>query len=143
MLHFIILYCTHHTEPCHWATWVAPFFSDRNVVDLFRAPLTPPLDPGRLEPSPWPGPWPPPPSPAAKAKVGIEGATLKGNILGGSLCKLTAGGERNRNQFVIVFSGDCNFVSKRGYAAPSHPWECRGAILQRKYCRCAARRPKP
>ena len=63
--------------------------------------------------------------------------------MGGSLCKLTAGGKRNRNQFVIVFSGGCNLVSRHGHAAPSHPWECRGAILQRKYCRCAARRPKP
>ena len=45
--------------------------------------------------------------------------------------------------FRQIFSGGCNLVSRHGHAAPSHPWECRGAILQRKYCRCAARRPKP
>ena len=90
-----------------------------------------------------PGAAPGPSWPRQKWEFRAPALNLKG-ILGGSLCKLTAGGgKRNRNQFVIVFSRDCNLVSRRGYAAPSHPWECRGAILQRKYCRCAARRPKP
>ena len=74
---------------------------------------------GPLTPGPPPGPWTPPgrcwarrgPWPLlAKAEVGIEG-----NILGGSLCKLTAGGNLRKQ------SRDCNLVSRRGYAAPLTP----------------------
>ena len=122
-------------EPCHWATWVAPIFSEGNSLDSLEIRMPPLALPGPLWPSlrpppppgpPWPPPlapgphlappgppWPPlaPPGPpwpalalhkkecmpvlAAKAEVGIEGAR-KGSILGGSLCKLTAGGKRNR-----------------------------------------------
>ena len=162
-------------EPCHWATWVAPIFSEGIPSILKRLEHPKPHHRSLWWTFPWHPPWPKDPLPADSRDPDTSRRGSRGQRAQ-FLCWLACpspwpplappgprwppgplagppwppwpplappGPPCPRCPFRQIFSGGCNLVSRHGHAAPSHPWECRGAILQRKYCRCAARRPKP